>query len=91
MVQNCTFGGHLRARVTNEQLNQAKFVFGFLRSVQEEQDPYLVEYINQLFQNVCDRSWQAAKGAHLVVMTKMEEGLITWGDLQKVDKVRKVM
>ena len=91
--QDCAFVGHLRARVTYEQLTQAQFVLGFLRSVQEEQDPYLrsnmVEYLTELFQNACDHSWQAAKGDHLVVMTKMEEGLITWGDLKEVNKVRK--
>ena len=91
--QDCAFVGHLRARVTYEQLTQAQFVLGFLRSVQEEQDPYLrsnmVEYLTKLYQNACDHSWQVAKGAHLVVMTKMEEGLVTWGDLKKVNKVRK--
>ena len=85
--------GHLRARVSYEQLTQAQFVLGFLRSVQEEQDIHIkgnmIEYLTELFQNVCDHSWQAAKGAHLVVITKIEKGLITWGDLKKVNKVRK--
>ena len=91
--QDCAFVGHLRARVSYEQLTQAQFVLGFLRSVQEEQDVHIkgnmIEYLTELFQNVCDHSWQAAKGAHLVVMTKMEEGLVTWSDLKKVNKVRK--
>ena len=42
----------------------------------------MIEYLTELFQNVCDHSWQAAKGAHLVVMKKME-GLITWHDFKK--------
>ena len=91
--QDCAFVGHLRARVSYEQLTQAQFVLGFLRSVQEEQDVHIkgimIEYLTELFQNVCDHSWQAAKGAHLVVMTKMEEGLVTWSDPKKVNKVRK--
>ena len=91
--QDCTFVGHLRARVTYGQLSQAQFVLGFLRSVQEETDMYvrsnMIEYLTELCQNVCDHSWHAAKGAHLVVMTKMEEGLLTWNDLKKVNKVRK--
>ena len=91
--QDCAFVGHLRARVSYEQLTQAQFVLGFLRSVQEEPNVHIkgnmIEYLTELFQNVCDHSWQAAKGAHLVVMTKMEEGLVTWSDLKKVNKVRK--
>ena len=31
--QDCAFVGHLRARLTYEQLNQSQFVLGFLRSV----------------------------------------------------------
>ena len=91
--QDCAFVGHLRARVSYQQLTQAQFILGFLRSVQEEQDVHIkgnmIEYLTELFQNVCDHSWQAAKGAHLVVMTKMEEGLVAWSDLKKVNKVRK--
>ena len=91
--QDCAFVGHLRARVTYEQLTQSQFVLGFLRSVQEEVNPYIrsnmVEYLTELFQNVCDFGWPAAKGAHLVVMSKMEDGLVTWADLKKVNKIRK--
>ena len=32
----------------------------------------MIEYLTELFQNICDHSLQAAKGAHLVVMTKMK-------------------
>ena len=49
----------------------------------------MVDYLTELFQNTCDFGWQAAKGAHLVVMTKMEEGLVNWSDLKKVNKIRK--
>ena len=49
----------------------------------------MVEYLTKLFQIAFDPSWQAAKGAHLFVMTKMEKGPITWGDFRKVNKVRK--
>ena len=51
----------------------------------------MVEYLTKLFQNVCDFGWQAAKGAHLVVMTKMEDSLVTWADLKRVNKIRKLM
>ena len=36
--QDCAFMGHLRARVSYEQLTQAQFTLGFLRSVQEEEN-----------------------------------------------------
>ena len=91
--QDCAFAGHLRSRVTYEQLTRAQFVLGYLRSVQEEENPFIranmVDYLTELFQNTCDFGWQASKGAHLVVMTKMEEGLVTWSDLKKVNRIRK--
>ena len=88
--QDCAFVGHLRACVLYEQLTQSQFVLGFLWPVQEEANPNIrsnvVDYLTELFQNVCDFGWQ---GAHLVVMTKMEDGLVTWADLKKVNKIRK--
>ena len=39
--QDCAFVGHLRSRVTYEQLTQAQFVLGYLRSVQEEDNPFI--------------------------------------------------
>ena len=49
----------------------------------------MIEYLTDLFQDVCDMGWQSAKGAHLVVMSKMEDSLVTWADLKKVSKIRK--
>ena len=91
--QDCAFMGHLLARLTYEQLNQSHFVLGFLRSVQEETNTLIrrnmVKYLTELFQDVCDMGWVSAKGAYLVVMSKMEEGLVTWQHLKKVNKIMK--
>ena len=92
--RDCAFVGHLHTKGTYEQLNQSHVVLGFLRSVQEEEPNTLiwrdmVEYLTELFQDVCDMGWSSAKGAPLVVMSKMEEGLVTWEDLKKVNKIRK--
>ena len=52
--QDCAFVGHLRSRVTYEQLTQSQFVLGYLRSVQDEENPRIrsnmVEYLTELFQ-----------------------------------------
>ena len=91
--QDCAFVGHQCSRLTYEQLNQSQFVLRFLRSVQEENNTLIrsnmIEYLTDLFQDVCDMGWMSVKGAHLVVMSKMEDGLVTWGDLKKVGKIRK--
>ena len=80
--QDCAFVGHLRTRLTYEQLNVKQFVLGFLKSIQLESFPSIranmVEYLTELMQNVCDQGWVHAKGAHSVVMTNMEEGIVSW-------------
>ena len=68
-------------------------MLAFLHLVQETY-PFIrfnmSEYQTELFQNVRDFGWPAAKGDHLVVMTKMEGvGLVTWTELKKVNKIRK--
>ena len=59
--QDCAFVGHLRARVTYEQLSQSQFVLGFLRSMQDESNTLIhsnmVEYLTVLFQDDCDMGW----------------------------------
>ena len=82
--QDGAFVGHQHSRLIYEQLNPSQFVLGYLRSVQEEPSTLvrsnMIEYLTDLFQDVCDMGWQSAKGAHLVVMSKMEDGLVTWSD-----------
>ena len=61
--------------------------------MQEEVNPYIrsnmVDYLTELFQNVCDFGWQTAKRAHFVVMTKLE-GVWSLGQIfMKIHKIRK--
>ena len=79
--QDCAFVGHLQTRLTYEQLNVEQFVLGFLRSVQFESSPNIranmEEYLRELMQNVCDQGWVQGKGAHSVVLSNMEDGIVT--------------
>ena len=88
--QDGAFVGHQRTHLTYEQLNPSQFVLGYLRAVQEEPSTLIrsnmIEYLTDLFQDVCDMGWQSAKGAHLVVMSKMEDGMVTWSDLKKSEQ-----
>ena len=37
-----------------------------------------------------DFDWQAAKVCHAVLLIKMEEDKVTWGDTNKIDRIRRV-
>ena len=37
----------------------------------------------ELMQDAADNSWAAAKGAHAVLMYRMQDGVLDWRDLEK--------
>ena len=91
--QDCAYVGHLRAKLTYDQLNQSQFTLGYLRALQEETDTLtranMLEHLTELYQDICDIGWQQAKGAQFVIYSKMEDGILTWADLDKLEKIRK--
>ena len=91
--QDLAFVGSLRKRPTYNQLTTCQWMLGFLRIRQEEQDPLvkenMVEYLTELLQDACDYSWEAAKGAHSVLLHRMQDGVVAWDNLKDVNKIRK--
>ena len=91
--QDHCFVGQSRKRLTYNELNHQQFILGFLRSIMIEKSPTLranmLAYLTELCQNICDNGFQQSKGAHHVVLSQMEDGLLTWGQLKKCHKVRK--
>ena len=91
--QDHVFVGIYRRKVTYEQLTMEQFTLGFLKTVELERNQVIranmVTYLTNLFQNVCDYGWQQVKGAHHVVLSCMEDGILTWLDLKKCNKTRK--
>ena len=61
--------------------------------IQEESDPLvrenMSEYLAELLQDVCDYSWEAAKGAHSVLLHRMTDGVVNWSSLKEISKIRK--
>ena len=91
--QDLAFVGTLRRRLTFEQLTLPQWLLGFLRIRQEEQDPQvkenMIEYLTELAQDACDYSWDAAKGAHSVLLHRMGDGVLNWANLKDIQKIRK--
>ena len=91
--QDLAFVGTLRRRPTYEQLTLPQWLLGFLRIRQEEQDPqvkeHMIEYLTELAQDACDYSWDAAKGAHSVLLHRMGDGVLNWANLKDIQKIRK--
>ena len=87
------FVGPSRTKVTYAQLNMEQFVYGYLKIVELEKSAlvraHMIDYLTKFFQNVCDYGWTQVKGAHQVVLTSMEDGILTWENLKQCNKLRK--
>ena len=46
------------------------------------------EYLTELAQDASDFSYEAAKGAHSVLLPRMGDGVVEWGNLNEVKKIR---
>ena len=49
----------------------------------------MIEYLTELIQNACDYSWESAKGAHSVLLLRMADGVMNWGQVKEIQKIRK--
>ena len=58
-------------------------MLGFLRIAQEEGNPkfraHRYESLTELMRNTADNTWASAKGAHAVLMHRMQDGILNWG------------
>ena len=90
--QDMAFIGAQRKRPTYDQLTSLQWLLGFLRIRQEEQDltvrENMIDYLTELTQDACDFTWEAAKGAHAVLMHRMNDGVISWSNLAEIHKLR---
>ena len=41
-------------------------------------------------EDVADNTWAAAKGAHAVLMHRMQDGVFDWADIKKIQKITKI-
>ena len=90
--QDLAFVGTLRKRPSYEELTMTQWLLGFLRIAEEERDQVkkqnMYTYLTELMQDAADNSWAAAKGAHAVLMYRMQDGVLDWRDLEKIKKIR---
>ena len=49
----------------------------------------MLEYLAEIMEDSHDFGWSSAKGAHAVLLCKMEEGRVTWEETHKIDRVRR--
>ena len=91
--QNYILGGSTKSRVNYDSLSISQWVSGFATIVKDEKNVQvkqnMLEYLSEIMEDSHDFGWAAAKGAHAVLLCKMEEGRLNWSDTQKIDRIRR--
>ena len=91
--QNFILGGSTRNRVSYDSLSIGQWVSGFSTIIRDEKDPKIkqnmLEYLSEIMEDCHDFGWNAAKGAHAVLLCKMEEGRLDWSETSKIDRIRR--
>ena len=83
----------LTSRASYDNLSMSQWVAGFSQIIREQNDPIvknqMLDYMSDLMEDSHDFGWQAAKGCLAVLLVKMEEGKVVWGDTNKIDRIRR--
>ena len=81
-----------RKQPSYEQLDECSWMLGFLRQFLAEKDPTcksnMIEYLVELLQDAVDNGWQAAKGAHFVLVNRILDGHASWKNIDQIHKIR---
>ena len=70
-----------------------QWVAGFSCIIREESHPnirnHMLEYMTDLMEDSHDFGWSAAKASHAVLLCRMEDAKVTWGETNKIGHIRR--
>ena len=91
--QNHILAGASKSRVTYDSLSTFQWVSGFCAIIKDKSDVNtknsMLEYLSELMEDAQDFGWTSAKGAHAVLLYKMEEGKLNWAMTEKIYRIRR--
>ena len=91
--QNYVLAGTSKARVTYDSLSTFQWMAGFCAIIREEKSTKvknaMLEYMSDLMEDAQDFGWASAKGAHALILCRMEEGKVDWLKSDKLDRLRR--
>ena len=66
---------------------------GFCSIIREERNvkvkDAMLEYLTEMMDDAQDFGWASAKGAHALILCRMEEGKVNWLNSDKLDRLRR--
>ena len=91
--QNHILAGTSKNRVTYDSLSTFQWVSGFCTIIKDESNvatkKAMLEYMSELMEDAQDFGWASAKGAHAVLLCRMEEGKVNWKMTERIDRIRR--
>ena len=90
--QNYILSGTSKSRVTYDSLSSFQWMAGFSAIIREEKNVKIknamLEYMTDIMEDAQDFGWATAKGAHALILCRMEEGKVDWLSSKKLDRLR---
>ena len=91
--QNHVLSGTSKSRTSYDSLTIFQWMAGFCSIIKDENDfkakNAMLEYLTELMEDAQDFGWSSAKGAHALILCRMEEGKVNWLMSDKLDRLRR--
>ena len=91
--QNYVLAGTAKNRTTYDSLSIFQWISGMCAIIREEKQTKvrnaMLEYVSDIMEDAQDFGWASAKGAHALILCKMEEGKVDWSLTEKIDRLRR--
>ena len=91
--QNHVLSGTSKSRTSYDSLSTFQWMAGFCAIIKDENDlkvkNAMLEYLTDLMEDAQDFGWSSAKGAHALILCRMEEGKVNWLMSDKLDRLRR--
>ena len=91
--QNHVLSGTSKSRTSYDSLTTFQWMAGFCSIIKDEKDlkvkNAMLEYLTDLMEDARDFGWSSAKGAHALILCRMEEGKVNWLMSDKLDRLRR--
>ena len=90
--QHYVLAGTAKNRITYDSLSVFQWISGMCAIIREEKQTKvrnaMLEYVSDIMEDAQDFGWASAKGAHALILCKMEEGKVDWSMTEKIDTLR---
>ena len=91
--QKCVLSGTDKNKVSYDSFTAFQWVCGLCNIISEEKNVKtkhcMLDYMTEIMEDAQDFGWASAKGAHALLLCRMEECKVNWHMTEKIDRIRR--